>query len=357
MKTFLQSFCLVLAFLAGPVQAMQVTQVSDGFTAPMSLSFLPDGSFLVPEQKGVLWRVSLAGHKTEIRGLPVIDAQGQGGLLDVAVARDFDQSRTIFYSYTTALSGGIGTVLASAMIRSGYQSLEQHKILFEMSHGSETHLHFGGRIIEDASGHLYLTLGDLDQSENVQRLEHHSGKIIRINRDGSVPTDNPFSRHRQSLPEIWSLGLQNPEGIAFDLNGDLWVSQNGATGGDEINRIEKGANYGWPIIGFGLDDSGRKLGQGTHKRGMQQPDFYWDATIVPSGLLIYQADMFPEWQGDLFVGSLSLDFISRLSGDPLQEVDRIQTPETRRVRDVRQGLDGAIWFVSQDNGAVYRISN
>ena len=356
MRSGFLKFVLTMFLSASSAQALEYTQVADGFDVPWSLGFLPDGSLLVTERAGQLWHVSPHGQKSEIKNLPSILADGQGGLLDVVVARDFDQSRTIFLSYTQKRPGGVGTVLSSAQLSLGNHLLKDHQTLFEMARGSDTGRHFGGRIVESREGHLFLTLGDLGQRLDAQRLDLHSGKVVRVARDGSVPQRNPFKGRRQSQPKIWSLGHRNPQGAALDAEGNLWVSEHGPKGGDEINRVEKGANYGWPIIGYGQHYSGEQVGDGTHMRGMEQPEFYWDPSIAPSGLMHYQGEMFPHWQGDWFVGSLKFDYIARLSGTPLREVERIQSPHTGRVRDVRQSKDGAIWFLSEDNGALYRIT-
>jgi glucose/arabinose dehydrogenase len=203
---------------------------------------------------------------------------------------------------------------------------------------------------------LYATIGDRGDDSSAQDLTRQNGSVIRIARDGAIPSDNPFTQTSGAQPEIWSYGHRNPQGAALDANGNLWVVEHGARGGDEVNRIAKGANYGWPVISYGRHYSGLKIGEGTQKRGMEQPAHYWDPSIAPSGMMIYQGDMFPDWRGDILVGSLKFDMISRLDGAPLSEVERLKSRETQRVRDIREAPDGSIWFLSVGQGAAYRLS-
>ena len=184
----------------------------------------------------------------------------------------------------------------------------------------------------------------------------HNGSVVRINRDGSVPADNPFVGTAGARPEIWSYGHRNPQGATLGPDGRLWLNEHGARGGDEVNVIRKGANYGWPVIAYGRHYSGLKIGEGTAKPGMEQPETFWDPSIAPSGMMIYSGKLWPEWAGDIFVGSLKFDYISRLEGNPLREVERISGPETTRVRDVREAPDGSIWFLSVGERAVYRLT-
>ena len=208
-------------------------------------------------------------------------------------------------------------------------------------------------------GTLYVTIGDRGDRPSAQDRANHNGSIIRVNRDGSIPEDNPFVGQSDILPEIWSFGHRNPQGADFDANGTIWTAEHGARGGDEVNRVQKGANFGWPVISYGRHYSGLKIGEGTEKDGMEQPAHYWDPSIAPSGLLVYQGDMFPDWKGDLLVGSLKFDYISRLavSGDSVTETEQLKSNETSRVRDIIEAPDGAIWFISVGEGAVYRMSS
>ncbi len=334
---------------------VRIEKVTDGLDEPWAIGFLPDGDFLVSEREGVLKHVHRDGHVVQVSGVPKVHAEGQGGLLDVVVARDFAQTREIFLSYSIRQGRGSGTALAVARLDRSGKGLRNLRVLFEMSRGSSGGRHFGSRIVEAADGMLFLTIGERGDRPAAQDLGRHNGSIIRIHRDGSVPADNPFAGRADALPELWSYGHRNPQGMALDLNGQLWAVEHGARGGDEVNIIQKGANYGWPVIAYGRHYSGFQIGEGTHKDGMAQPAYYWDPSIAPSGMMIYSGKLWPEWRGHMFVGSLKFDYISRLAGAPLREIEQIKTPQTGRVRDVREAPDGSIWFLSVNDGAVYRI--
>ena len=333
---------------------VQITPVVTGLDTPWAIAPMPGGGVLITEIDG---RVLLVkdGKTTSLKGVPKIAEGGQGGLLDITLARDFASSRTVFLSYAKPQGVGSGTALASAKLSRNGERLEDVKELFAMKPGSKGGRHFGSRVVEARDGTLFMTIGDRGDRPSAQDLSRHNGSIIRVNRDGSVPADNPFVGQAGHLPEIYSFGHRNPQGAALDQHGRLWVSEHGAKGGDEVNLIAPGVNYGWPVISYGRHYSGAKIGEGTAKDGMAQPELYWDPSIAPSGLLVYQGGMFPEWQGDIFVGSLKFDYIARLEGTPLREVEQIKGPETERVRDIVEGPDGAIWFISVGNGSVYRI--
>lgn len=213
--------------------------------------------------------------------------------------------------------------------------------IFEMARGSSGGRHFGSRVVEAVDSTLFLTIGDRGDRPSAQ--------------DRSVPDDNPFIASAEVQPEIWSFGHRNPQGAGLDLEGNLWISEHGARGGDEVNAVCKGANYGWPVISYGQHYSGGKIGAGTAQDGMEQPAHYWDPSIAPSGLMVYSGALFPDWRGDMFVGSLKFDYISRLEGDPLREVEQIKTNETLRMRDIVEGPNRAIWFISVGQDAVYKI--
>jgi len=338
---------------AGPVT---VQRMLGGLDEPWGLAFLPDGGFLVTERDGRLIHAAPDGTLNRIRGLPDVDSAGQGGLLDVMVPRDFAQSRQVFLSYAKKQNRGSGTALAVATFAAGAKRLTDLRTIFEMSPGSSGGRHFGSRIVEAGDGTIFLTMGDRADRPSAQDLSRHNGSIIRINRDGTVPPDNPFINQPGALPEIWSYGHRNPQGAALDLNGNLWINEHGAKGGDEVNRIKRGANFGWPVISYGVHYSGAKIGEGTAKAGMEQPAFYWDPSIAPSGLMIYSGKLWPEWRGSFFIGSLKFDMLSRLDPDAGWAEERIQGPETNRVRDVREAPDGSIWFLSAGEGAVFRLT-
>lgn len=332
-----------------------MTPVVSGLDTPWAIAPLPEGGVLITEIDG---RVLLArdGKIASLKGVPTVAQAGQGGLLDITLARDFARTRTLFLSYAKPQGVGSGTALASAVLSADGTALEQVRELFAMKPGSKGGRHFGARVVEGHDGTLFLTIGDRGDRPTAQDLDSHAGSVIRVNRDGSVPRDNPFVGKAGHLPEIWSYGHRNPQGAALDGQGRLWVSEHGAKGGDEVNLIAPGVNYGWPVISYGRHYSGRKIGEGTAKAGMAQPAHYWDPSIAPSGLLVYGGSMFPEWKGDIFVGSLKFDFIARLEGSPLREVEQIKTRETQRVRDIVEGPDGSIWFISVGNATVYRMT-
>ncbi len=334
-----------------------VERMIDRLRVPWSIAFLPGCQLLVTERGGNLLHVGQDGARTSVAGVPDVHARGQGGLLDVAVPRDFAATRQVLLSHSRRQPGGAGTALSVGRLSEDGRALTGVKLLFEMAPGSDGGRHFGSRVVEAEDGRIFLTTGDRGDRPSAQDLSGHNGKVIRVNRDGTVPDDNPFVGTGRSRPEIWSYGHRNPQGAGLDLEGRLWISEHGARGGDEINRIEPGRNYGWPVISYGVHYSGRKIGLGVAMDGMEQPAHYWDPSIAPSGMMVYSGRLWNDWRGHLFVGSLKGDFISRLDPvDGLREVERISFPETRRVRDVREAPDGAIWFLSEDRGGAYRIT-
>ena len=343
---------------AGPVL---ITEMATGLYTPWGIGFLPDGHYLVTERDGQLLHFAPGpgGQRTAVAGVPDVFDRGQGGLLDVAVARDFAESRQIFLTYSKPYRRGrrAGTALAVATLSADGSRLDDVRVLFEMLSPSSGSRHFGSRVAEAEDGSLYLTIGDRGGRDKAQNLALHHGKIIRIHRDGSVPEDNPFFERSGARPEIWSWGHRNPQGLAFDSDGDLWAVEHGPMGGDEINRIGKGLNYGWPIIGYGRHYSGAQVGIGHAREGLEQPEFYWDPSIAPCGMMIYSGRLWPEWRGQFFIASLKFDLISRLDPEGrVSEEERLAFPETLRVRDVREAPDGSIWFLSEGNGAVYRMT-
>ncbi|TCM81492.1 PQQ-dependent sugar dehydrogenase [Rhodovulum steppense] len=336
---------------AGP---LRIETVATGLSEPWAIGFLPDGSVLVTERGGRLVRIA-DGVAAEVAGLPDVAAVGQGGLLDLLVPRDFAESREIFLSYAKRQGRGEGTALGVGRLSEDGTRLEGVREIFAMAPGARGGRHFGSRIVEGPEGHLFLTIGDRGEDRSAQDLARHEGSVLRLNRDGTVPGDNPFVGQPGARPEIWSYGHRNPQGAALDLEGRLWVNEHGARGGDEVNLIEKGANYGWPVISYGRHYSGRKIGEGTAKPGMEQPVHYWDPSIAPSGLMIYSGALWPEWRGHLFSGSLNSGFLSRLDPDSGFAEERLEAPQTGRVRDLREGPEGAIWFLSVTDGALYRL--
>ncbi len=356
-KTFLSIF-VGLAMLGGVAAAAQVriTEVIDDLDEPWAIAFLPDGGYLVTERDGALLHIK-DDKRREVGGLPRVAAEGQGGLLDVMLPRDFASSREVFLTYSARTGQGLRTMLGSGRLATDGRRLEGFRALFEQVGPGGSGRHFGSRVVEATDGTLLLTIGDRGDRPSAQDLSVHSGKIIRINRDGSVPSDNP-DFGRDARPEIFSYGHRNPQGAGLDARGRLWTAEHGARGGDEVNQPQAGRNYGWPVISYGVHYSGEAIGEGSSKAGMEQPAHYWDPSIAPSGLMVYSGDMFPDWKGDIFVGSLKFDYISRLevSGGQASEVEELFRGEYGRIRDVREAPDGAIWFLSVGEGAAYRVT-
>ncbi|NNU80462.1 PQQ-dependent sugar dehydrogenase [Halovulum dunhuangense] len=339
---------------AGPVR---VDRMIAGLNEPWAIGFLPGGGVLVTERAGRLLHVR-GGDAVPVAGVPQVAQLGQGGLLDVVIARDFAQSREIFLSFAEPAGGGARTALAVARMSQDGTALENLRVIFRMSESSGRGQHFGSRIVEARDGTLFLTIGDRGDADEAQNPRVHNGKVIRVARDGSIPGDNPFADGAQALPEIWSIGHRNPQGAALDAEGRLWTVAHGARGGDEVNRPEAGRNYGWPVISFGRHYTGLRIGVGSTRAGMEQPLFYWDPSIAPSGMMIYSGRLFPEWQGDVFVGALQYDTVVRLDvdGNRLSEGERLFADDYIRIRDVREAPDGAIWFLSVGDGAAYRVT-
>lgn len=334
---------------------LEVTRVVSGLESPWSFGFLRDRSILITERGGALKRVA-SGQMSDVSGVGAVVARGQGGLLDILVPRDFASTRHLFFTYSKRQSGGSGTAVARARLSDTSARLENWEVIFEIREGSSGGRHFGSRLVEARDGTLFITIGDRGDRPSAQDRSNENGSVLRIAKNGGFPTDNPFSKTTGVQPAIWSWGHRNPQGAALDADGALWVIEHGARGGDELNRVRKGANYGWPVISYGRHYSGFKIGQGTAKQGMEQPEYYWDPSIAPSGLMFYTGRSFPGWRGSAFSGSLKMDYITRLSGSPMREVEQIRIPGANRIRDIRQGPDGAVWVLAEGNGALYRLT-
>ncbi|MEM1384071.1 MAG: PQQ-dependent sugar dehydrogenase [Pseudomonadota bacterium] len=340
---------------AGPVE---VTLMAEDLDTPWAHTHLPGGGVLITERDGRIWHFDQRWERQEVAGVPDVRARGQGGLLDVVAARDFAETREVFLTYSEPRDSGAGTALAVARLSADGGRLEDLQVIFQQREPSSAGRHFGSRVVEADDGTLFLTVGDRADRELAQDLSLHHGKVLRVNRDGSVPADNPFVGDGDVAPEIWSYGHRNPQGAALDEDGRLWTISHGARGGDEVNRPEPGKNYGWPVISYGTHYSGFSIGDGTAKVGMEQPLFYWDPSIAPSGAMIYSGRLFPDWAGDIFTGSLKFDHLSRLDrqGSRIADEERLFAEEYTRIRDVREGLDGAIWFLSVGDDALYRVT-
>ncbi len=337
---------------------IRVVEVADGLDHPWGLAFLPDGSMLVTERSGQLLLLQNGGPPSPIAGVPEVRASGQGGLLDVALDPGFADNRLVYLSFSEPGEGGAGTAVARG--RLGDERLEDVEVIFRQRPKADGGNHFGSRLVFAPDGTLFVTTGDRYRlREEAQNPANHIGKIVRINPDGSVPADNPFVGQAGMAPEIWSIGHRNLQGATLDpATGALWTVEHGARGGDELNRPEAGKNYGWPVITYGVDYSGARIGEGTAKPGMEQPVHYWDPSIAPSGLAFYTAGRFPGWQGNLFVGSLKFGVLVRLElegGRPVHE-ERLLEDIDERIRDVRQGPDGLLYLLTDSsNGRVLRL--
>jgi glucose/arabinose dehydrogenase len=325
---------------------------------------LPGGDLLVTEKPGRLRIVSATGEIGEpITGLPKVDARGQGGLLDVALSPTFEADRTIYWTFAEPRDGGNGTSVARGVLSGDRKSLEQVRVIFRVLPTYSGSMHFGSRIAFGPDGNLYVTFGERSNTSMrryAQQRDSHLGKIVRIRPDGSAPPDNPFVGQANALPEIWSLGHRNVQAAAFDPQGRLWEIEHGTRGGDELNLIQKGRNYGWPLVAYGVEYAGRPIeGAVTDREGFEQPVYYWDPVIAPSGAQFYTGNAFPAWRGSLFIGSLGEKRLVRLTidNDRVTGEEHLLVDRKQRVRDVRQGPDGALYVVTdQEKGELWRIS-
>lgn len=347
-----------------PSETFDVTEVATGLARPWSVEPLPDGDFVVTEKAGRMRIVSAAGALgAPIEGIPPVDARGQGGLLDAALSPSFETDRMIYWSYAEPRSGGNGTSVARGVLSADRARLDQVQVIFRVQPTYAGAMHYGSRLAFGPDGMLYVTFGDRSDAPMrpyAQRMDSHLGKTIRIRPDGSVPPDNPFVGQSGALPEIWTVGHRNVQAAAFDADGRLWGIEHGTNGGDELNLLEKGKNYGWPLVAYGVEYSGAPIaGAVTHRDGFEDPDYYWDPVIAPSGAQFYSGSAFPSWRGNLFIGALKEMRLvrvrienGRVTGEQHLLVDRRQ-----RIRDVRQGPDGALYLVTdEDNGELLRVA-
>ena len=337
--------------------------VASGLENPWAVAFLPEGRFLVTEKPGRMRVLSVAGQRGDpLPGLPPIAAGGQGGLLDVITDSQFARNRTVYFCYSEpAASGGAnGTALARAVLAADRRRLENVQVLFSQKPQVASRNHFGCRIVEAPDGTLFLTLGDrYSRRDDAQKLDSHIGKVVRVGKDGSVPADNPFVNRAGALPEIWSYGHRNGQGATLGPDGRLWMHEHGPQGGDEINVPEAGRNYGWPVITYGENYGGGRIGEGTAKAGMEQPLKYWVPSIAPSGMAFLGSDRYGSaWKGNLFVGSLKFGYLARLEMKDGQVVAEHKLLEEgrSRIRDVRQGPDGLLYVLTDaQNGQLIRL--
>jgi glucose/arabinose dehydrogenase len=335
----------------------RITNVAVGLEHPWGLAFLPDGRLLVTERPGRLRLVSRDGVSEPLAGVPAVYARGQGGLLDVSLSPRFAEDRLVYFSFAEPGGPGGGTAVARA--RLGERSLDDVQVIWRQQPKVSGNNHWGSRLVWRRDGTLFVTLGErFNYRDSAQDLATTLGKIVRINADGSIPADNPFVSRKDARPEIWSYGHRNVQAATLDAEGRLWTVEHGARGGDELNHPEAGRNYGWPVITYGVDYSGAKIGVGTSQPGMEQPVYYWDPVIAPSGAVFYTGTAFPDWRGDLFVGSLQPGRLVRLrlrDGRVAHE-ERYVIPPGERVRDVRQGPDGLLYLLTDNpRGRILRL--
>lgn len=345
---------------------IRVETVAQGLEHPWGLVFLPDGNMLVTERPGFLRLVTPEGKIGEaIYGVPAVDARSQGGLLDVALDPDFEENRLVYLSYSEKGEGNRnGTAVARGhLTESMSPQLKDVEVIFRQQPKEESTNHFGSRLVFDREGHLFVTLGERQQDRlrgQAQDLDSHLGKVVRIMPDGTVPDDNPFVEVEGALPEIWSYGHRNPQGAALNPEtGVFWLNEHGPRGGDEINIPEPGKNYGWPVVSDGVNYSGTPVGTGKKSApGMEDPHYQWTPSIGASGMAFYTGDVIPEWKGNVFVGGLAIPSLRRLTldGDEITADEPLLEDLGLRIRDVRQGPDGALYLLTdEEDGQILRI--
>lgn len=350
---------LVLCAGAATAADYQVETLADGLSNPWSLAFLPDGGMLVTERSGQLRLIDAAGQlrAEPVAGVPEAFVNGQSGLMEVALAPDFAESGELFISYSCGTRDANHTCLAAATFNG--EALENTHEIFRVQPAKKGSAHYGGRIAFLPDNTLLLTLGDgFDYREQAQNTANHLGSIVRLNRDGSAPEDNPFVGQADAMPELYSIGHRNVQGILVDDAGRVFSHEHGPRGGDEINLIEAGKNYGWPKITYGIDYNGSQISPYTELPGLEQPLVYWDPSIAPSGMTLYQGELFPEWQGSLLVSALAGKEVRRveLNGDTAGEQESLFTELGQRFRDVRTGPDGAVYLLTDSpSGQLLRV--
>ena len=364
-------FCLVAAAIwvtpkvlrRMDMQGLKLVTIASGLDNPWALAFLPDGRMLVTERVGRMRLVDRDGALSEpLSGLPPVYAQGEGGLLDVLLDPDFAQNGNLYWSYSEpAPAGETGSSTAVARGRLNGTAIEGATVIFRQEAKVVDGSHFGSRLLFAPDGLLFVSLGDRSRRDDAQNLTSAHGKILRMGTDGHAPPDNPYVQTAGALQQVWTLGHRNVQGLATDpTTGALWASEHGPQGGDELNLIERGRNYGWPVITFGCEYSScAKIGEGTSKDGMEQPVTHWSPqAIAPTGMTFLTSDRYPGWKGDLFIGMLQGRAVLRvkLEGDKVVEQERLVTGLMDRVRDVRQGPDGWLYIlVGRDQGRILRI--
>jgi aldose sugar dehydrogenase len=341
--------------------SFRVAEVAGGLAEPWGMAFLPDGDILVTEKAGRLRLVDDGALRDDpVPGVPEVTDARQGGLLDVVLDPAFPQNGTLYLSYSHEEGGRTTTRVMRA--RYSPEGLSEQRVIFEAKPLVDSTAHYGSRLAWGRDGTLFVTVGDrFSQRDKAQALDNHLGKVVRINPDGSVPRDNPFVGREGALPEIYTYGHRNPQGLAVSpATGEPWEQEHGAKGGDEINVLQPGRNYGWPLVSHGVNYDGSPVGTGRETaEGVTDPLFFWDPSIAPSGMTFYTGDRFPGWKGDLLVGALKYKLVSRLDLDEQGRVvkeERFLENALGRIRDVRQGPDGLVYIITdQDPGGLYRL--
>lgn len=340
---------------------IQVDTIATGLSSPWSVEVLPDGAYIVTELTGSLRIIRDGKVSDPIAGVPEARVAGQGGLLDVALAPSFETNRTLYLTLSVAGDGGGGTAVYKGVLSEDGTRLTQTAEIFRMNRFTSRGQHFGSRIVVDSKGNLFFGIGDRGDQDRAQDMHDHAGAILHIAPDGGIPADNPYAGGTEALPQIWSKGHRNPQGITIDpKDGTLITVEHGARGGDEINTPQPGKNYGWPVITYGRDYSGAEIGEGTAADGYEQPRYYWDPSIAPGAIAVYRGAMFPEWEGNLLVSALKYQLLARLERDENGDItaeERLLEGEYGRLRDVKVAPDGSILLVTDDEqGSLLRIS-
>lgn len=337
---------------------IHLEKVAEGLAIPWGLVFISSSELLVTERRGRIYIIDTdSGMKTAVKNIPEVLNDGQGGLLDVAIPPNHENSRWIYFTYVKEVAEQGVTVLARAKLKNN--TLTQWQELLVSKSGSNASQHFGSRITFDETGHVYFGIGDRGERAKSQDLSNHAGTIIRLNLDGSIPKDNPFVENTSALPEIWSYGHRNPQGLSYDFKTQrLWEIEHGPRGGDEVNLISPGKNYGWPVISYGKEYWGPvAVGEGTHRKGMEQPKKVYTPSIAPGSLIVYRGNAFPNWEGNLFSGALKLRHLNRLviddSGVVIKE-ERLFSSLNERIRSITTNKQGLLYFAT-DSGKIYRI--
>lgn len=336
--------------------------LTESLRSPWGITMLPDGRLLITEKAGAMRIVTTSGEVSEaITGIPTVNAGGQGGLLGVRVDPEFATNRMVYWVFSESTTGGNLTAVAKGKLSANDRQIESPSVIFRATPAYGGNLHYGGRILFDQAGNLLISTGERSDASvraQAQSLSAAPGKILRITKEGAPVQGNPFAAQADARAEIYAYGLRNPQGLAIHpLTGDLWESEHGPRGGDEINRIEAGANYGWPTITYGVEYSGATIGGGIQQQnGMQQPAYYWDPVISPSGMTFYAGNRVPEWTNNLFVGALSGQHIARLviEDNKIVGEERLLADQSQRFRDITQGSDGALYAIT-DQGRLYKI--